>query len=508
MAQNSGLFGKDLESKNKRTVERNNWYLISNSLNLSFIISNGLIIQDYGTDLNHAKAGWITLYPENNITSDSKHETIIIKINTSYLAGPVFANNSIGEFKEMQFPEELDGDEKVISIPGPLPITCISEIHFPSKESKEDYLDRAAGRKNEKLDASKLKVKKPPKNLQKKISPTNLPPREADPKLLDEIRIAAAIRGLFFKFANREEKASIMYNKVYSSSELIVSSDMADLDPILKELGVWLKRGDISSETKEDVNKRHVNLFWKIINSIVNSGAEQTAYDIVINELDKSIEIMENSKEKIALTNLRTALFDIRNVSTKSVDELFKEFPKPFSRALIIFFINEKAFQFVKYKNNELKLDDLLVASLLCGARENWTSFPSEIKGTSLFINEQSNFMARMFHERANTKITIKTPNNILPLYDLLLGEDSNTKKHEEMSVWIAKEMDWKCVEYKILAKRSDKFTMEITGKGMEFSSASPIFSLSEKVTPEFSKYLAEEYIESSVEEKIREKLK
>ena len=508
-SSNPQIFEFGQESNNKRNIVTNNWYFISNSIQLSFIISNGLIIEHYGSDHTKANAGWIRLFAQNNISSDTKHEDIIIKINASSFTGPVMTTNGIGEYKSKQFPEEVDGNEQEILRPGPLPITCITDITFPSKQSRDDFTDRASTRKNEKLDIFTLKVKKPPKKPQTKTPPTNLPQIDLNHKLLDNIRIAAAIRGLVFKFANRDKNASSLYNKVYSSSESITSSTTNDLDDIFKELGSWQKHGDISPETKENVTKHHVNVFWNIVNSISDSSSEKAVYDTVIIELNKAIEIMEEDKKKGFLTSLKEDLAGIRNLSEKSAEELFKDYPNSFSRSLIIFFTNEKASQFVKYKNSELKMVDLLVASLLCGARENWTSFPSEIKGTSLFINEQSNFMARMFHERANTEIKIKTPNrNILPLYDLLLGEDSNTKKHEEMRVWIAKTMDWKCVEYKAIVIKKESYNTKVTNKGIEMSSDSPIFYLDDKVTPEFSKYLAEEYIESSVEEKIREKLK
>ena len=96
---------------------------------------------------------------------------------------------------------------------GPLPITSITEITFQSKESKENFIDRAATRKNEKIDTFSLKVKKPPKKQTVKTTSTNPPQIESTYNLLNHIKIAAAIRGLLFKFAN---KTSASFNFIIS----------------------------------------------------------------------------------------------------------------------------------------------------------------------------------------------------------------------------------------------------------------------------------------------------
>jgi hypothetical protein len=492
------------------------WHFISDNMKLHHIVATGQIIEHYGSikssDSTDIQAGWIPLFTENNITCESSHEDIIIKIDTASFTGQFITVNSVGGLGSKQFPGEFTSNDQEVYLRAPLPITTISEIIFPSKESKEDFIDRASGYKNENLDIFTLKIKKPPKKAVLKSYSTQLPKIEHDHSLLDHIQTLAAMRGLHFKLANRDSDASITYSVLYPQNELTSPSNDIDVNEILKEALYWKKHGEISPETKHDTNKKYVLLFWNIFKSIADADRESSVYDTVINELNNEQNTMVDGTSKKALITLKDDLIDTRTSTTKNLDQLFEQHPNPFSRALIIFFVRDKIVELVKFKNSQVNIVDLLVASLLFSAREKWKSFSTEMRGYSLFTKEQSTLMATLFHARANTGIEIKSPSNtITPLYDLLLGDSaitSSAKKYRDTRVMVAEGMKWNCIETKITLDKGT-YPMVITGSGIEFTFDGIPKSIKTDVKlDEFKQSLAVDGITGTVEEKVREKLK
>jgi hypothetical protein len=233
-------------------------------------------------------------------------------------------------------------------------------------------------------------------------------------------------------------------------------------------------------------------------------------HDAVINELNNAQHSIPDEALKKALATLKEDLIDIRTSTTKTLDQLFEQHKKPFSRALIIFFVRDKVAELVKFRDSQVNTIDLLVASLLFGAREQWKNFSTEVRGYSLFTKEQSIFMTNLFHAQTGTGIEVKTTaKNIKPLYDLLLGDNaikSNAKKFRDTRVMVANSMGWDCITYKVLIN-GEFFTRP--GKTTELSANKDIFSVDAEVQiDKFEQLLGVDTIKNSIEEKARENIK
>ncbi len=503
-----------INSSTKNSAIKKYWYFISNKVKLHHILATGLIIEHYGS-IKHSnstsdQAGWIPLFTENNISSGSANEDIIIKIDTSSFTGQIFAENSLGELESKESFNDLTSSNQEIYLRAPIPITAITEVVFPNKDSKEDFIDRASGYKNENLDIFVLKVKKPPKKILLKNYSSQLPSLEQDKNLLDRVQVAAAIRGLHFKLANKHKDASDLYNAFYCQNDDASAVRDFNKEHILKEVPYWINHGKISSEYESDTSKKHVVLFWNIVKSINNSGKDVTVHDAVINELNNAQHSIPDEALKKALATLKEDLIDIRTSTTKTLDQLFEQHKKPFSRALIIFFVRDKVAELVKFRDSQVNTIDLLVASLLFGAREQWKNFSTEVRGYSLFTKEQSIFMTNLFHAQTGTGIEVKTTaKNIKPLYDLLLGDNaikSNAKKFRDTRVMVANSMGWDCITYKVLIN-GEFFTRP--GKTTELSANKDIFSVDAEVQiDKFDQLLGVDTIKNSIEEKARENIK
>ena len=505
-----------INSSIKNSAIKKYWHFISNKVKLHHILATGLIIEHYGSikhnDSTSNHTGWIPLFAENNITSGNENEDIIIKIDTSYFTGQVFAKTGLGELELKKSLNDLTSSNQEIYLRAPIPITAIAEIIFPNKESKNDFIDRASGYKNENLDIFILKVKKPPKKTLLKSYSSQLPSLEQYENLLDHVQVAAAMRGLHFKFANKHKDASDLYNAFYCQNDDANVVEDFNKEYILKEAPYWINHGKISSECENDTSKKYVVLFWNIVKSISNSSKNVTVHDAVINELVNAQDSMPDGKSKEALNTLTKDLIDIRTLATKNKDQLFEQHKNPFSRALIIFFVRDKVAEFVKFRDPQVTTTDLLVASLLFGAREQWKNFSTEVRGYSLFTKEQSTFMVNLFHARANTGIEIKpSSNTVTPIYNLLLGNSaikSSAKKYRDTRVMVAEEMKWNCIETKITLDKGT-YPMVITGSGVEFTFDGIPKSIKTDVKiEEFKRSLAVDEITDIVEEKVRKKLK
>jgi hypothetical protein len=231
-----------INSSTKNSAIKKYWYFISNKVKLHHILATGLIIEHYGS-IKHSnstsdQAGWIPLFTENNISSGSANEDIIIKIDTSSFTGQIFAENSLGELESKESFNDLTSSNQEIYLRAPIPITAITEVVFPNKDSKEDFIDRASGYKNENLDIFVLKVKKPPKKILLKNYSSQLPSLEQDKNLLDRVQVAAAIRGLHFKLANKHKDASDLYNAFTVKMTMLARLEISTRSTYLKKFHI------------------------------------------------------------------------------------------------------------------------------------------------------------------------------------------------------------------------------------------------------------------------------
>ena len=116
--------------------------LVTNHLNLMYMLAAGLVVppdgfgDKYYRDTLADFPGWIPLFidkaPRDAIetaTSEAGHlRPAIVELDLSSLSGPVMVIGEGGVPRELRFPDKLDGTERAILVPAPLPVSRIVSI--------------------------------------------------------------------------------------------------------------------------------------------------------------------------------------------------------------------------------------------------------------------------------------------------------------------------------------------------------------------------------------------
>ena len=124
--------------------------LVTNHLNLMYMLAAGLVMPPEGFGGKHYRdpladfPGWIPLFvdkaPREAIeasTSEAGHlRPCIVEIGLSQLSGRVTAVGESGVLREMHFPDQIEGTERAILVPAPLPTCWIRSIIFRSADDK------------------------------------------------------------------------------------------------------------------------------------------------------------------------------------------------------------------------------------------------------------------------------------------------------------------------------------------------------------------------------------
>ncbi len=148
------------------------WYLVTNQLNLMYLLAMGLVTGPKGFDSKYYAdtlawaPGWIPLFADRipptalaQVTAEAEHLLpVIASVDLSTLRGPIQAVDPQGQLRALHWPEEAQGDETLLLIPAPLPIGWLQAILFASKEQKALIREQAADYANVPLGAYKQRV--------------------------------------------------------------------------------------------------------------------------------------------------------------------------------------------------------------------------------------------------------------------------------------------------------------------------------------------------------------
>ena len=124
--------------------------LVTNHLNLMYMLAAGLVMppagfgDKYYRDTLECFPGWIALFlgkpPRDAIassTSEAGHlKAVVVCIDLSRLSGKLAAIGEDG-VRELHFPDQLDGTERVLLVPAPLSTSQIESIVFQSMDDRK-----------------------------------------------------------------------------------------------------------------------------------------------------------------------------------------------------------------------------------------------------------------------------------------------------------------------------------------------------------------------------------
>ncbi len=495
------------------------WLLVSNHLNLLYMLAAGLVMppkgfgKKYYQDTLAAYPGWIPLFanevPKAAIAYSVRERNHLIPciatMNLASLHGRVMAINSEGGAKEVSFPDGLDGSEQVLLIPAPLPVNWVTSIAFQSKEQKANCEALALDSDNVPLLDFKREISEPAFS---KATGEDWPPLAIDipskDVFLDAPFAAGGVMVMLLHLGNLGEVGMQACRLAFDAEENFAQSIT---DPLISSLGMWMQTGQAIDTG--DISNR---LFWGVVMKVAAcrfSDVPSSPVDLVLDYLGSVCESLDE-RMKLALVKLVTDLRTIARFTDSTVTEIFERHPKSFSRVMTLFFLREKCADLLSFKHPLLTESDLIAATILFAARDGWLGLPLQLRNSPSSQAAILHRMAAMAHRMAGTGLNLGSPpSRPLPLRELfLLGPKGWSAAQKDAALVLARECKWGCIQTRVSLGKGE-YRLVVDGSGMHIIVAGEAKAVATEVDREqFLGALASTPISDKQDRKIRDLLK
>ena len=502
---------------------------VTNHLNLMYMVAAGLVMPPAGfggkyyRDTLECFPGWVPLFvgkvPRETIewsTKEAGHlRPVIVEIGLSGLSGNVIVIGEDG-MRDRRCPEQLDGTERLLMVPAPLPVSRIESIVFPSPDEKRACEADAEDFGNVALKEFRLRTQR---LLFVRAPDTPWPPGDGPPERnapLQASLAAGGVMAMLCRFGNLGALAVRACREAFDPDEGPAPRSTGD-HPILAGLGTWVRDGaasmpEFAAPATDGIGLRdtaQARLFWGAVDRLVECrevGRADSLEDTLIAHLAAAVDGLD-LRLRAGVGKLRDTLVSLTGLPDATADELFERHDTPLARAMILFFLRRDCTSLLEYESDRLAEPDWLAAAVLFGVRDGWINLPLRLRGGRALSDAVSHRMARISHRVAETGLDLgQAPARIHPLRELF-GDGSFRRTGEKSAaLTLAREQKWDCVHtrvrlgpggYTLTVKRGATY-IDLPG--------------TPRVVPEidrtrFFQSLAEARLDSDTESKIRDML-
>ena len=448
--------------------------LVTNHLNLMYMLAAGLVMPPAGfggkyyQDTLACFPGWIPLFIGNapreaidSSTAEAGHlKPCIVEIDLSNLSGKVTAFGEDG-FKELHFPGQLGGGERLILVPAPVPVSWIESITFQSVKDKRACEADAKDLSNVPFDDFVLKAKKP---LFTKAPNTPWPPNDGPAERtvpLEAPLAAGGVMAMLLLFGNLGEQAVRSCQSAFDPDDYPASP--ADDHPILAGLGTWVREGVASPPALADSEADRTSLqksfqaklFWEALEQLVrwrDADRAKSAEDVLIDHLSRASSASNlDPRLQSGIRKLQDTLESLTGFADGTASELLERHDTPLAHAMTLFFLRRDCTDLFDFSSDRLSEPDWLATAILFGVRDGWLNLPLRLRAHPGLSEAVSHRMARLAHRIAGTGLDLGAPpGRIRPLRELF--GDGSTWRSVELSaaVELARVQKWGCIHTRI----------------------------------------------------------
>lgn len=508
----------------KSAAPRQTWHLVTNQLNLMYLLSAGLITgpkafgRKYYTDPLSAAPGWVPLFADaipdsalKQATCEERHlQPVIASIDLSALRGPVKALDAAGRLRTVQWPEDARGDERLLWIPAPLPVHWVQAIVFPSKDTRDLIRDQAADYANVPINAFKQQIKarlfSGRSGLAWPIEDLSLPDRD---RPLHHASAVGAVQGLLVGLGNRGE-ALVEAGRVLAEPA-DSAAGMPDA-PLFRGLLAWAARD--SSGADADVQ---AGILARLLAAIVDvkvradeAGADQwcppDTQQVVLDGLEAEREALTDPKWNEALSRLIGDLKGAVGLGDATVSELLQRHPKPFSRGLLLYFLRRSCGELLAMEQPLLTDQDYVIAAALFGARGGWMELPLALTQMSGLTAATAHRMATLAHRQQDTGLDLgPAPPRVQPLRELLADHRHWSKRQQSGALRLARDMGWRDALKTRISLGKGEYRFLVDGRGAHLLLDGDVKAVTTDVdASRLFDLLATSFIPATVEGKVR----
>ncbi len=386
------------------------WFLPTNTNNLSMILSQGLITEPAGCkkyyeDILNKHPRYIPVIKRTDKKalqdafkySNSEGVNLvhcIISIDLTKIVEGTFFCEDCTKVESSSI-VNLDEEITVLYIPSPLPLQCISKVIFESKKCKEEYVKVIKTQYNNvSLTSLKLNITKSLFNQDlldtKQNNNNSLPER----KKIDYSKIYAVggILGSLFYFTkngNTSEKYFLDFSKFLYEENTELDTDYQ----LIKKY--FFENDDSQSETL-------TKIFFPILCILIKNEAVKDQIIESLNNNGLKGNLLKRSEEIAQL------LTDYSRSKIKDRNSDIFENKSKIEKLLLMLFIKDKTETLFKYNLDIFKEVDYCLFAILFGMKDKYVDLPSFLKEYNGMQSYLSNMMANYAHLLLKSDIRFK----------------------------------------------------------------------------------------------------
>ncbi|CAM5247789.1 hypothetical protein [Stutzerimonas stutzeri] len=435
------------------------WYLVTNHQNLMFMLSAGMVMppsgfgKKYYQDTLSLIPGWVPLFPESIWRSALDHSVAeqpllrpcCAELDLSGVSGGVKVLRS-GGWEDVRFPEEVYGNEELVLVPAPLPVSMVKEICFASKEDKAYCEKDAKYFSNVPLVDFKTKVAA---GLFKKTKNTAWPPRlDGVAERPVELHLADAFGGvltLLSLLSGRDDMAAQL-TRAFFQPEL--DAEVSTSVPMLIGAHALFYSPARLAEQYGASGALYRDLAKALVQCRSDSGTGSPK-DIVMREL----EAFNATWQGVARDGIERLIDDLKRIvqfPDKTLDELLEIHQKPLPRTLVLFFLNDNSQDLLEINSSQLSGYEVCGAAILFGITEGWMRMSTQQRVRDGLNAVVPAHMAYLSHQISGSGFDLGVlPERRLSLRELF-GEKHPDSKTSNAALGIARACKWDCIKTRI----------------------------------------------------------
>ncbi len=504
------LFG----SKQRAVAPSSDWILVTNHRNLCYMLAAAMVmppagfVRKYYEDTLALRPGWIPLFrgavPEaaiqDAIAEGRGSIPCLVRIRIDGMAGPAVAVGSDGGAREIIMPPTHWDEVALLLVPAPLPTTWITGIAFRNDQDLQDFQRYAESMDNVKIAGLSLEVEKVTYGSGAVLHwPLELP-ELTDLNRSPDIPLAyGALMAMLTRFSSRSDRSVAAAILAFDPAEIPVHG----LGGILSSLGWWCAMG--SAGSIDDVSSR---LFWSAVEAVASSRSLDPPcdpLDVLLAHLQARAGDLD-VRFREAITKLAAELRGISGLGDFTIREIFERHPKPFSRAMAMFFLRENCLDLARFEHPSLSPDDILNAAVLFAARDGWIGLPVELRSVRGLEEAVAHRMAALGQKLAGTGVHLGDP-PARPRFArewFVGGQEHWSPRQHAAAVELARRKRWDCIRTTISLGKGE-YRLRIDAKGAHLELDGDIASpLPEIQRDSFLEHLGHSQLEAADLERVR----
>lgn len=484
--------------------------LVTNHLNLMYMLAAGLVMppagfgDKYYRDTLGSFPGWIPLFigrvPAAAIASSTREaghlRPAILEIGLAGLSGRVLACGP--DLRELHYPDQLDGGERLLLVPAPLPSNRIEAVLFRSRKDRAACEADAKDFGNVPLGDVRRRVAKA---LFARAADDPWPDAGGPPERAVPLHAALAAGGVMAMLLLDGDRGELAVRSCRHAFEPEDASAPPIAHPILSGLRGWMQSGGASgmgdgsgggdspdpsgvspweyrndaggtgaggvSPQPSDVQGAcQAHLFWGAVDSIVawkHARGAGSAEEALLDYLDTASTALD-ARLRAGAGRLRDTLVSLRGLAGVTTGELFERHGTPLARAMTLFFLRRDCADLLDFEHDRLHEQDRLAAAVLFGARDGWLGLPLRLRAVPGLSAAVSHRMAQLAQRLGGTDLDLgDRPPRVRPLRELFGDGSSWGPRESQAALELARANRWDCVRTRISLPRGN-YTLTIEG--------------------------------------------